>query len=103
MSEKALTKSLCRKWIKALRSGKYKQGRCQLVRGNQYGKYYCCLGVAEEVCGLERKNSQILHSVRGLSIGNIAQLIDMNDRQKRQFSEIANFIEKKIFPKCPDE
>ena len=34
-----------RKWIKALRSGRYKQGRKRLRTGNKY----CCLGVACKV------------------------------------------------------
>ena len=32
----------CMKWVRALRSGKYKQGRERLFEG----KNYCCLGVA---------------------------------------------------------
>lgn len=39
------------KWISALRSGKYKQGKGTLRRGD----YYCCLGVACEVLGIKGK------------------------------------------------
>lgn len=35
-------------WIKALRSGNYKQGRSHLHQGDNY----CCLGVACELSGL---------------------------------------------------
>ena len=38
-----------KKWISALRSGKYKQGKKKL----RVGDSYCCLGVACEVLGIE--------------------------------------------------
>ena len=37
-------------WIKALKSGKYKQGR--LTLHNKKNDSYCCLGVANKVCKL---------------------------------------------------
>jgi|SRR6185312_5441632 len=39
-----------RKWIKFLRSGKYKRGRTQLYENGKY----CCLGVACEAAGIVR-------------------------------------------------
>lgn len=39
-------------WIKALRSGKYKQGKGALREGN----LFCCLGVACEIAQLPRAN-----------------------------------------------
>ena len=38
-------KNIMEKWVRALRSGKYKHGRCQLNSGNAY----CCLGVLCEM------------------------------------------------------
>jgi hypothetical protein len=38
------------KWIEALESGEYRQGRSYLVRKGAY----CCLGVLCEIAGLER-------------------------------------------------
>lgn len=38
-----------KKWIKALRSGKYKQGRQALCREDVSGNRYCCLGVLCDV------------------------------------------------------
>jgi hypothetical protein len=35
-------------WVKALRSGKYKQGRTYLRSSNEK---WCCLGVLADVCG----------------------------------------------------
>lgn len=50
-----------KKWVKALRSGKYDQGRSYLKRSDKY----CCLGVACEVAGLigepSNKNPQIIY------------------------------------------
>ncbi len=39
------------RWLKALRSGKYKQGRGQLKNG----KSFCCLGV---LCDIHRKTTK---------------------------------------------
>lgn len=84
------------KWVRALRSGKYRQGKHQL----KYGKSYCCLGVA---CALKlaKPNS-------GLGI-NQAQLADYAFIPKRvqqglatkndggwSFERIANWIEKHL-------
>lgn len=47
-----MLKSKAMKWVKALRSGKYKQGTGYL-RGNSHteGYSYCCLGVLAEIEG----------------------------------------------------
>lgn len=42
-----MKKTLKLKWIAALRSGAYKQGKGRLRRGDSY----CCLGVLCEVAG----------------------------------------------------
>ena len=98
-----------KKWIKALRSGEYKQStkRLQTDRG------YCCLGVACKV--LIPKEKQLLHQGRldgGMPstqhsapgwlkeisrnvflITGIA-LIDYNDIYKFKFNEIADLLEQ---------
>ena len=38
-----------RKWVDALRSGEYQQGRAYLVRMSPEGWQHCCLGVACEL------------------------------------------------------
>lgn len=44
-------------WIAALRSDKYTQGRCYLVKKDDEGHLsHCCLGVACEVAGLKMVN-----------------------------------------------
>lgn len=46
-----MKKELKEEWVKALRSGKYKQGR-EMLRKNVNGEdYYCCLGVLADICG----------------------------------------------------
>jgi hypothetical protein len=40
------------KWLEALRSGEYKQGKGYLY--NSVDNTYCCLGVAGVVCGMDK-------------------------------------------------
>ena len=50
-------------WLKALRSGEYKQGRNYLEYTDPlYGKKYCCLGV---LCDLAVKNGVICKTDQG--------------------------------------
>lgn len=47
-----MKKSVMKKWVKALRSGKYKQGSFQLAEETLEGDMaYCCLGVLCELSG----------------------------------------------------
>jgi hypothetical protein len=48
----AIKKSIKKKWIKALRSGKYEQGQTMLCDDD--GKY-CCLGVLAQIVDPDRK------------------------------------------------
>ena len=50
-----LDKKLKAKWIKALLSGDYKQGKGILK--NKKGEY-CCLGVLADICGKLGKSNQ---------------------------------------------
>lgn len=97
------------KWLKALRSGRYKQGRLQLLDNKQ--NTYCCLGVAAKVCRipnqdlLGRLQPDDLKTIPKVMIGPIIgkdknptffcyDLMDLNDTEGKSFKEIANFIEK---------
>ncbi len=102
------------KWIAALRSGKYKQGQGALCEETKLGVYkYCCLGVAEMVCGNRienildmgisedlRKNSKVPKILKTPRPGSIIGLgddfVDMNDTRKFSFKRIATFIEKNL-------
>lgn len=87
------------KWVAALRSGKYLQGRLAL-RSPEGG--YCCLGVLCRVAKIPiAKNGQAcsrdrdyypIYEVVGGSFAR--ELMAMNDRQGASFSEIADYIER---------
>lgn len=44
-----MKKSVAMKWVEALRSGKYKQGKATRLKDNKGG--FCCLGVLCEISG----------------------------------------------------
>lgn len=54
-------------WIKALLSGKFKQGKGKLLKNPDHDKNheaYCCIGVAAIVCGINKrtiKNKEFLN------------------------------------------
>jgi hypothetical protein len=50
-----MKKALAMKWVKALRSGKYKQAKDYLrVEGENGRESYCCLGVLGTICGIPK-------------------------------------------------
>jgi len=55
-----MKKTIMNKWVKALRSGKYKQGREKLctVNGTTGNESYCCLGVLTDLYLKERKRQK---------------------------------------------
>jgi len=85
------------KWVEALRSGKYKQGRKTLKHAGRY----CCLGVLCEVAGepIERfhnnLNNPFMERV-GFPWGQHGVLIEMNDTKKKSFAEIADYVEQNL-------
>lgn len=97
-----------KKWVEALRSGKYEQGQLALQNGNKF----CCLGVACEVSGL-KVNRHDTGAIQGVilpfnvkkwlglightgghlnSEGQFETLSGLNDNGKT-FSELADLIE----------
>lgn len=102
-----LPKKLKRDWIKALRSGKFKQGQCRLW--NKEENTYCCLGVLGTLCGVKKLSdksqeeflgkghpgyTKVPEVVRGES--KIAmELANKNDNGS-SFSEIADYIEENL-------
>lgn len=94
------------KWIVALRSGEYKQGRKRL---RHMGRF-CCLGVLCEVMEIPRAGNGYANnyyvaetSLRpswrkraGFAQSVEETLADMNDTEGKTFAEIADYIEKKL-------
>jgi len=86
-----------RAWIKALRSGKYKQGKSYLKSDNGF----CCLGVMKEVCeGVRKHPSSELLSQRSCGLTKETQnfLAERNDDVLSPwgFKRIATWIEKNL-------
>lgn len=93
------------KWIAALRSGKYNQGKKVLYYKRTDS--YCCLGVA---CKILDISSFSTTSIRSGNIGTLDEdamflsadvqriLMTMNDAYGKSFSEIASYIESNVNP-----
>ena len=94
--------SLKAKWIEALRSGKYKQGRLGLRTKSDD---FCCLGVLCDISGMsEWEENGLYYSYDGalcllppclrnqLTRAEIVALIGMNDHSDMRFPHIADWI-----------
>lgn len=113
-----LPKAFVKKWVKALRSGKFKKGRYKLKNENNE---YCCLGVAVSICGFDNiigmgqyigDSNQTTHAIINppsellkkipvnLQGGNENQLVNrltcLNDSETNSFDEVADWIESNI-------
>lgn len=109
-----LPKAFKNKWVKALRSGEFKQCRNYLkaLSWDQNDKEYyshCCLGVAGEICGVKKfENAYLLQKGQGLSgikkvpreLRTAEELQDFlsqkNDSDHWSFKRIATWIEKNL-------
>jgi hypothetical protein len=108
-----VNKQLRDEWVKALRSGEYKQIQGLLTDINESGERgYCCLGVLCRVAGLpiaritklrDLDEKPAVRKVRDLAdlgtdrVGSIQdQLATMNDDHDVRFPEIADWIEQNI-------
>lgn len=104
-NENKLPEDFKKRWVAALRSGEYKQGKSNLYIDGKY----CCLGVACIVAGMTHDTIDgdslinndikfsivpiVLHDSLGDNIG--LRLAIMNDNGK-SFSEIADYIEENL-------
>lgn len=94
-----MDKKLKVKWVKALRSGRYKQTTHEMKNADGY----CCLGVLRQIMHrgskAEDENKFILckahQNEAGLTRRQQDRLADMNDDGKT-FKEIADYIEAKL-------
>lgn len=109
-----LPKKVKEKWVKALRSGKYKQGQnCLWNGGRGDAAEYCCLGVAKAIklCkkskanGFDEETKKFIFSSedypnyfvssRFLAPELQSKLANMND-EGSNFEDIATWIEKNL-------
>jgi hypothetical protein len=104
-----------RKWVKALRSGKYRQTTGKLVETSGKKPAYCCLGVGCKVLELPKDTwvgstdlDEVLDAQdmlgidsvgklpRGHGIEDAEDLVDLNDSKGYNFKQIANVIVKEF-------
>ena len=97
-----MNKKIKKLWVKALRSGKYKQAKHQLYVRFDHG--YCCLGVlcAMQGARVDRWSSENRRTTlvperyaHGLTDGQTYRLASMND-EGMSFAEIADYIEQRL-------
>lgn len=104
-----LDKELRDRWIEALKSGKYQQGKGKLRYRKEDSDQFCCLGVLCDVVdpeGWKGTEGTILYFHRGMGaalgipipllerIGiDAKKYADMNDHFGKSFEEIADYIE----------
>jgi hypothetical protein len=108
-----MKKSVADEWVKALRSGEYKQGRAQLRSKKDK---FCCLGVLCDVYVKETKKGRWIVDEDGdkgfnfksqntlpprsverwasLDACSSGDFVDFNDSDRQSFKTIANYIEK---------
>ena len=110
-----LPKKFKAKWVKALRSGKYKKTVSQLaqkheVKGEKPQYQYCVLGVAGKICGisdsvLEEYGNLDKDIVKNKNVPKILvegeslipdKLISMNDGGRYSFNKLADWIETNL-------
>lgn len=117
-----MEKELKDRWVAALRSGKYKQGRYRLRQcyTDERSTTYCCLGVLADVVdpngwrigmseehitagdggGMLRRSwaSKIGLTTRNSKSGRMSQhkLVELNDQYTTTFEDIADVIEKEF-------
>lgn len=86
------------KWVRALRSGKFKQTRGKLINIKTGGM--CCIGVGaflkDKKFDLKHNNTFTAAQSFGLSITDQVKLVDLNDDERRNFKTIAAWIEQNL-------
>lgn len=108
---KKLPKRLKKQWLKALRSGEYKQGQGALCAKAKDGEEkYCCLGVLYDStqddwygfigsnwCAKNRMGyySHVTFGDGIMDEDDVTKLMNMNDSGK-SFKKIADWIEKNL-------
>jgi hypothetical protein len=107
-----MEQQLKEKWVKALRSGEYKQGRDELKSSTDDGFEFCCLGVLCDIVNPELwafvddkwewNGSVDVPKYQPMYLPEFdaelwAYTFDnMNDDEERTFAEIADYIEENL-------
>lgn len=110
-----MNEELKARWVAALRSGKYRQGRGSLVSASVLGQLsYCCLGVACEIFHKELdvrkryKDGEVyfdnnnhylpnkISNTLKMGIEMEMKLANLNDVKNENFHEIADWIERNL-------
>ena len=114
-----MDKRLKTRWLKALRSGEYEQGRGKLAVETDSGARFCCLGVLVDItegfterdgdlfCDSPAQSAQTKHSLSnrlldkfGLTRRQQEELINRNDgycgHKPKTFKKIADYIEENL-------
>lgn len=92
-----MKKDIAKKWVRALRSGKYKQGKGYLKQLNSKNEArHCCLGVLCELYDqqMKKNHKKTLHSEHVVSIEDV-EIIRFNKHDvglPREVREWANMI-----------
>ena len=107
-----MKKAVVEAWLSGLRSGKYEQHRGMIHNGTKGDALFiveptafCCIGVGALCNGMPLNDMQITGQAVehiGLSSWILNDLIRMNDREKKSFAEIADWIEANILPNATD-
>lgn len=81
-------------WVKALRSGKYKQGKRWLSRGG----YHCCLGVLRCIDESVKKHGtdEMLDPRTCGVLWKTQEALSWRNDEGMSFLDIADYIEKNI-------
>jgi len=97
-----------KKWVEALRSGEYKQGKEQLYDSEGH---YCCLGVAAKICGNDMNNligecgfvpfdakgvPDLLKNNEDMEEGDVPEFLAIENDTEASFIEIADWIDKNL-------
>lgn len=102
-----ITKKIKEDWITALRSGEYKQGTGRLITTDNSGSIaYCCLGVLKKITNTSTPSNKFLKTRESYSLesyellpGETQYLLsEFNDKEGKDFNQIAEWISKNINP-----
>ena len=115
-----MKKAVVEAWLSGLRSGKYKQHNgsinsgvfdCRGSNGSRimivFPTAFCCIGVGAMCNGMNVEDMRITkHASAFIGLKDYSdwetELISMNDKEKKSFAEIADWIEANILPNATE-